>query len=101
MSRGLGKVQRILIAAFADNPGVLLDTAQLCQEVYGVDVVEKRHRVAVIRALKRLATTHMPGLARRVLEFEKSSDVWFDTRAFQPLPSASAGAGEPRPPRKR
>ena len=99
MSRGPGKVQRILIAEFAEKPGEFPDTAELCRTVYGVKTVEKRHRVAVIRALKRLAETCMPDLARRVLEREKSSDVWFDASVLTALPSAAASAREPRPTR--
>jgi hypothetical protein len=101
MSGGPGKVQRILMAMLADNPCKPFDTTELCKAVYGVAKVEKRHRVAVIRALKRLACTCMPELARRVQKLEKASDIWFDRRSFQAMPSASAGAGEPRPPRTR
>jgi hypothetical protein len=101
MSRGPGRVQRILLAEFGGNPGALFDTVQLCRAVYGVAVVEKRHRVAVIRALKRLAATRMPDLARRVLELEKASDVWFDRRGLTAMPSAAARATEPRPIRSR
>jgi hypothetical protein len=101
MSRGLGKIQRKLLATFAEKSRKPLSTSELCEAVYGVADVEKRHRVAVIRALKRLAWTRMPDLARRVEELEKASDVWFDSRSFQPMPSASASAREPRPTRSR
>ncbi len=101
MSRGPGRVQQILLATFAKNPGASPDTAELCRAVYGVAEVQKRHRVAVIRALKRLAETRMPDLARRVQELEKSSDVWFDRRGLSTLPSVSASAREPRPTRSR
>ena len=73
----------------------------MCEAVYGAGQAEKRHRVAVIRALKRLAATRMPTLARRVLELERASDVWFDSRGLQTMPSAAAGAKEPRPLRTR
>lgn len=101
MSRGPGRVQKILMGLFTDDPSALLDTSELCKAVYGVAKVDKRHRVAVLRALKRLAETRMPHLARRVLEFEKASDVWFDARTVQPLPSTSARAKYPRPARSR
>ncbi len=101
MSRGPGEVQRILMAMFADNPRAQPDTEELCRAVYGVAEVQKRHRVAVIRALKRLAWTHMPNLARRVLELEKSSDLWFDASVLPTLPSASASARYRRPTRGR
>jgi hypothetical protein len=54
MSRGPGRVQRevaILIAANADGAWT---TADLCQHIYGVKTAEKKHRVAVIRALERM-----------------------------------------------
>jgi hypothetical protein len=54
MSRGPGRVQRevaILIAANADGAWT---TADLCQDIYGVKTAEKKHRVAVIRALERM-----------------------------------------------
>jgi hypothetical protein len=52
MSRGPGRVQRevaVLIAANADGAWT---TADLCQHIYGVKTAEKKHRVAVIRALE-------------------------------------------------
>jgi hypothetical protein len=90
------------MAAFASDPSAILGTDEICRAVYAIERVEKRHRVAVLRALKRLAETGMPGLARRVLEFEKKSDWWFDATAHDwALPSTSGPAHGPRPRRTR
>lgn len=101
MSRGGEGSQRILLEKFTQDPTTPLDTAELCKLVYHVEIVEKRHRVAIIRALKRLAETRALSLARRVLEREKSSDLWFSADGISILPSTSASATRPRPNRRR
>jgi hypothetical protein len=53
MSRGPGKIQRAIEAVFAAEPdnGFLL--SELCERVYrGVNRIEKKHRVAVARAVR-------------------------------------------------
>jgi hypothetical protein len=50
MSRGLGRVQRVVADLIAAKPDGAWTTAMLCNHVYGRDA-EKKHRVAVIRAL--------------------------------------------------
>ena len=55
MSRGRGKIERAIEAAFAAEPDNAFSTEELCNRVYrGLNQVEKKHRVAVIRAGKRL-----------------------------------------------
>ena len=64
MSRGPGHVERKLGDVFARAPQSVFTTDVLCRRVYRVKEVEKRHRVAVLRALKRLAARSMPTLWR-------------------------------------
>ena len=47
-------MQRAIRALIDANPDGAWLTAELCRHVYGVERVEKLHRVAVIRALKRM-----------------------------------------------
>jgi hypothetical protein len=53
MSHGPGHVQRTILALIDANPDGAWTTSQLCQHVYGVYHVGKKHSVAVIRALQR------------------------------------------------
>lgn len=99
MSRGHGRVERALLRHFETTEGASRDTAELCQLVYSTTNVTKAHRVAVLRAIKRLATGPLGHLGRRVILFERQSDEWFD--ASLGLPSNAALANEPRPARRR
>jgi hypothetical protein len=54
MSRGPGRVQQEIAALIAANPDGAWTTADLCQHIYGVKTAEKKHRVAVVRALERM-----------------------------------------------
>lgn len=78
MSRGPGRIQRELLAIFerADHPA--FDTGQLCRQIYPGQAIEKKHRVAVIRALKSLAQGPLQNLWKWTPEFEKADAVWFD-----------------------
>jgi hypothetical protein len=54
MSRGAGRVERAIKAALeAAGENAVLNVADLCAKVYGIETskVDKRHRVAVLRAL--------------------------------------------------
>jgi hypothetical protein len=53
MSRGLGRIQQAIIELIETEPHGAWTTTQLCQHTYD-DSVEKRHRVAVARALRRM-----------------------------------------------
>ena len=100
MSRGPGRVARGLKAIFEKAPEEIFTTEVLCRRVYRVAKVEKKHRVAVLRALKGLANSSMPTLWRRAAIHERN-DEWYDKRTFQGRrPSNAAPALEPRP-RKR
>ena len=57
MSRGPGQIERTIGAIFDSDPTTAVTTTELCCWVYALDPHEvgKEHRVAVIRAGKRLA----------------------------------------------
>jgi hypothetical protein len=71
MSRGPGRVERAIKAAFDAEPTRVFTTEYLCAHVYaGATKIEKKHRVSLIRAAKRvlrrehswrMTRTHMPG----------------------------------------
>jgi hypothetical protein len=70
----------------------------LCRRVYGVKEVQKKHRVAVLRALKRLARRSLPKLWRWAAKGERD-DAWFDHRAH-PSRAADKGPASDKRPRK-
>lgn len=71
MSRGPGRVERAIKAAFDAEPTRVFTTEYLCTHVYaGAAKIEKKHRVSLIRAAKRvlqrelgwrMTRTHKPG----------------------------------------
>ena len=81
MSTGPGRVQRAILAAFAAEPDAAFSIEELCIRVYGLrrlerherpkwqqrhpwtySAAEKRHRVAVLRAVRGLPNI---GIRRR------------------------------------
>jgi hypothetical protein len=52
MSRGLGKLQRAIKTVFAAEPDNALLLSELCERVYCDVEIQKRHRVAIARAVK-------------------------------------------------
>jgi hypothetical protein len=100
LSRGLGRVQSKLLEIFAERPRGIFQTSELCREIYGSEQVHKKHRVAVLRALKSIAANQMPQVWRQVLGFERSDDEWFDHRTYPKRSRDCAPASSPRP-RKR
>ena len=53
MSRGPGKVQRAIEAAFAATPDAIFVVEELVAVAYpGIDQIERKHRGAVLRAVK-------------------------------------------------
>lgn len=108
MSQGPGLIQRRLLAIFEKARDQPLSTQQLCRQVYRVrkNDIEKKHRVAVLRAIKRLAdrsksgSTLVPGLRRLAIKGERD-DVWFVYRPkglldTPPLKSRPAKDKRPR-----
>ena len=71
MSRGPGRVERAIKAAFDAEPTRVFTTEYLCTHVYaGAIKIEKKHRVCLIRVSNRvlqrehnwrMTRTHMPG----------------------------------------
>jgi hypothetical protein len=96
MSRGAGRVQRMVLQLFLDDPNGVFSTAYICQHVYGRKRVQKKHRVAVLRALRLIAAHDMPELWRAAQRHERS-DIWFDHRFHPKDSSDSASALEQRP----
>jgi hypothetical protein len=54
MSRGLGTVQRSLIAALAES-GRRFTVKELAEVAFPGELIERKHKVSVRRALKNLA----------------------------------------------
>lgn len=55
MSRGPGKLQRAILTMMDREPGGAWTVEDLCERVYlGVDQIEKKHRVAVLRAVRSI-----------------------------------------------
>jgi hypothetical protein len=55
MSRGPGRIERAMAAILDTKPDNAFTTEELCERIYcGVNRVEKKHRVAVLRAANRL-----------------------------------------------
>ena len=96
MSKGPGDIERRLRDLLKDSPKNPFTTEMLCRQVYGVQVVKKKHRVAVLRALKRLSTRSMPTLWRKVQKHERS-DLWYDYRSFPRHANDRGPAAEKRP----
>lgn len=71
MSRGPGRIERAIKAAFDAEPTRVFTTEYLCTHIYaGATKIEKKHRVSLIRAAKRvlqrehnwrMTRTHLPG----------------------------------------
>jgi hypothetical protein len=54
MSRGPGRIQQEIAALIAANPDGAWTTADLCRHIYEVKTIEKKHSVAVARALRSM-----------------------------------------------
>ena len=66
MSRGPGRIERAIASAFAAEPDNAFTIGDLCIRVYpeiarGFALPEKKHRVAVLRAAKKVAAQHPNG----------------------------------------
>ena len=80
MSRGLGRVAAELLSIFAKEPADFHSTSELCKQVYRVTTVEKKHRVAVLRAMQTLVDRGDLSIGRVRLKSEKSDDEWYNGR---------------------
>ena len=67
MGSGPGRIERAIEAALAAEPDNAFNTEDLCDRAYpGVNRVNKKHRVAVLRALKRVLARRGPTLKHGV-----------------------------------
>jgi hypothetical protein len=55
MSKGPGRIERVVEAAFAGEPDNAFTVEDLCDRAYPSESIEKKHRVSVIRAAKQVA----------------------------------------------
>jgi hypothetical protein len=76
MSKGPGRIQRAIAAAFEAEPDNAFTTIELCERVYpdDADRIEKKHRIAVMRAAKK-----MPNLDSMESEHLGRQLVFFDS----------------------
>lgn len=55
MSKGLGRIERGILEAFRVEPDNAFTTDELAKRIYsGINSVEKKHRVAILRAARKL-----------------------------------------------
>jgi hypothetical protein len=55
MSKGPGQVEQIIEAVFKAEPDNAFTIEDLCDRVYPGEPIEKKHRVSVLRAAKKVA----------------------------------------------
>jgi hypothetical protein len=86
MSRGLGKIGARIKEIFEEAPAASFSTSELCKLVYRTEpVVLKKHRVAVLRALRTLARQERAEIWFLVLQHEKADTEWLGKRyPFRP-----------------
>ena len=75
MSRGPGRVQKIITDLIASNPHGAWSVTELCKHIYPNALIEKKHRVSVTRALRKMAlpaTWHVHALSRQGNEYTGS-----------------------------
>jgi hypothetical protein len=102
MSRGPGRIEVQIIELFRERRKTYFQTDDFCRAVYGIQHVAKKHRVSVLRALRRLSGKSNLDLWRVVLKGSRD-DLWFDYNHW-PHPSAPPPNGAPasgKRPRKR
>jgi hypothetical protein len=80
MSRGLGRVGARLKEIFEEAPAASFSTSELCKLVYRTEPVLKKHRVAVLRALRTLARQQHAEIWFLVLHHEKADTEWLGNR---------------------
>jgi hypothetical protein len=78
VSRGLGHVTGKLRRIFREGPPRLFSTTDLCRAVYGISPIEKKHRVAVLRALRILVARREVPIRRFIPKYEKADAEWFN-----------------------
>ncbi|APO56903.1 hypothetical protein BD122_41455 [Bradyrhizobium diazoefficiens] len=85
MSRGLGKIGARIKEIFEGAPTASFSTSELCKLVYRTEPVLKKHRVAVLRALRTPARRQNAEIWFLVLHHEKTDTEWLGKRyPFRP-----------------
>ena len=72
MSRGPGRVQKLIKGLIASDPHGAWSVTQLCKHIYPDAAIDKKHRVAVTRALRKMvlpATWDVHTLSRQGNEY--------------------------------
>ncbi len=86
MSKGPGHVERKIIEIFKRRQREqVISTYDLCREVFATTHIEKKHRVSVLRALKRVSRRGTVDIWRIALT-GKRDDLWFNYDERSPLP---------------
>jgi hypothetical protein len=93
MSRGLGRVSAVVLAAFRRKS--IWKTSELCRLVYKTDRIEKKHRVAVLRALRTLLVRREVKIRRFRPTGERVELEWFDEQRFG-RPTHSSAVDPPK-----
>src|SRR4051812_32273080 len=83
VSRGLGKVQRLVVEVFEASAGAAMTMDQLVLKVFGVDVAKRTHVAAISRAM------HSPSLPIEIVRQRRGvkGRQWFfklSTGAHEP-----------------
>ena len=85
MSKGPGAIQRALTHALDAAPDAAFRTDDLCRLVYSIEQPQKKHRVAVIRAMHGIQKRR-PALGRQGSRF-----IWYNKESFASYIAAHKG----------
>lgn len=89
MSKGLGRIAQSIYATLNQPKRHTYTTSELCRVVYNIKEVKKKHRVAVLRALRTLAKRNLVPIWYRIPKYEQADLEWFN-RNVVGKPSHSA-----------
>jgi Xaa-Pro aminopeptidase len=92
MSRGPGKIERAIRALFDAHPDEAFVTDELAEHCYPGVTIERKHRVAVLRAATKVATAD-PDWAWYISESHGGTLVFFDQASVQSRAMAHEMAG--------
>jgi hypothetical protein len=104
VSRGLGHVALKLLSLMTEEPGKVFSTTELCHQVYPeARRIQKKHRVAVLRALRTLVARNAVDIWRFIPRHEKADVGWFNRSLIGRLkhscplhvPSRNGGSAAP------
>jgi hypothetical protein len=87
VSKGPGHVERKIVEIFKRTKrSRILSTYDLCCEVFATHDIAKKHRVSVLRAMKRISLNGDVNIWRIALKGQPD-DVWFNYDEQPPLSS--------------